>query len=249
MYQRPTAAKRLYFDVIPRAVDDYLSALDAYPRQAWKERLGNPVWHVHSGTPPASEKLVHSGGGAADGLTTVSFAMLLNLVAVSNSEDPRIVWGFLNRYAPGASPDNHPHLNSLIGYAVRYYRDFVRPAKRYRAADPVEREALKQLADALLRLPPDASAEAVQALLYDIARPIARYQDFKAKNATADRPGVSSAWFNSLYQILLGEERGPRFGSFVVLYGIAETRALIERALSGVLIQQHAEFLATRNNR
>jgi lysyl-tRNA synthetase class 1 len=247
MYQRPTAAKRLYFDVIPRAVDDYLSALDGYPRQAWKERLGNPVWHIHSGSPPAPEKLVHSGESSAESLTTVSFAMLLNLVAVSNSEDTRVVWGFLNRYAPGASPDNHPLLDSLVGYAVRYYRDFVRPAKRYRSADSVEREALKQLADALGRLPADASAEAVQAVLYDIARPIPRYQDFKAKNATPDRPGVSSAWFNSLYQILLGEERGPRFGSFVVLYGVAETRSLIEKAVSGALIQQHTEFLATRN--
>jgi lysyl-tRNA synthetase, class I len=248
MFQRPSAAKRLYFDVIPRAVDEYLSALEAYPRQSWKERLGNPVWHVHAGSPPEPEVLVHrqQTTGRDSGTTTVSFAMLLNLVAVSNSEDPRVVWGFLRRYAPGASPANHPRLDQLVGYALRYYRDFVRPAKKYRAADLVEREALMRLSEKLARLPVDATAEDVQAALYDVARPIERYQDFKAKNATPDRPGVSSAWFNSLYQILLGEERGPRFGSFVALYGIPETRDLIAKALSGELIGQHEVFMAAR---
>jgi lysyl-tRNA synthetase class 1 len=245
MYQKPMAAKRLYFDVIPRAVDEYLSALESYPRQTWKERLGNPVWHVHAGAPPAPEVLVHPSGSVSDAATsTVSFAMLLNLVAVSNSEDARVLWGFLQRYAPGASPDNHPHLDSLVGYALRYYRAFVRPAKKYRAADSVEREALMRLSDVLASLPSDASAQEIQAALYDVARPIPRYQDYKAKNATPDRPGVSSVWFNSLYQILLGEERGPRFGSFVALYGIAETQSLIEKALDGELIKQHEAFLA-----
>jgi lysyl-tRNA synthetase class 1 len=248
MFQKPSAAKRLYFDVIPRAVDEYLSALEAYPRQSWKERLGNPVWHVHAGSPPEPEVLVHPQPATVrdSGATTISFAMLLNLVAVSNSEDPRVVWGFLRRYAPGASAANHPRLDELIGYAVRYYRDFVRPAKKYRAADAVERQALMQLIDELGRLGVDATAEDVQGVLYDIARPIERYQDFKAKNATSDRPGVSSAWFNTLYQILLGEERGPRFGSFVALYGIQETRDLIAKALSGELMVQHEAFMAAR---
>ena len=243
MFQKPSAAKRLYFDVIPRAVDDYLGFLDAFPRQADKEKLGNPVWHVHAGSPPASEKLQPEGGAG----TTLSFAMLLNLAAVANSEEPAVLWAFLRRYAPGVSPESHPRLDRLVGYAVRYYRDFVRPEKRYRTPDDVERDALAKLDAALAALPNGAAAEDVQTALYDVARPIPRYQDFKAKTATPERPGVSNEWFNTLYQVLLGEERGPRFGSFAALYGIAETRSLIRKALDGGLIAEHVAFLAERD--
>ncbi|ACB94708.1 lysine--tRNA ligase [Beijerinckia indica] len=238
MYQKPTAAKRLYFDVIPRTVDDYLSFLDAYPRQAIKEQLGNPVWHIHTGHPPEPETLTH--GGQA---TAISFGMLLNLAAVANSEDSQVLWGFLRRYAPNVSPQNHPRLDQLVGYAVRYFRDFVRPAKTYREPDEVEVGALHNLLDMLAALPEGASAEEIQTALYDVARAIPRYQDFKAKGATEERPGVSNDWFSMLYAVLLGEARGPRFGSFVALYGIAETRALIEKALKGDLTREHALFL------
>jgi len=238
MYQKPTAAKRLYFDVIPRTVDDYLSFLDAYPRQAVKEQLGNPVWHIHSGAPPAPETLTHDGQA-----TTISFGMLLNLAAVANSEEPSVLWGFLRRYAPNVSPENHPRLDRLVGYAVRYFRDFVRPSKAYRDPDTVETEALKAVLAMLESLPEDASAEDIQTALYDVARAIPRYQDLKAKGATPERPGVSNDWFSMLYAVLLGEARGPRFGSFVALYGIAETRALIEKALHGDLTREHALFL------
>jgi lysyl-tRNA synthetase, class I len=235
MYQRPTAAKRLYFDVIPRTVDEYISFLDAYPRQEMKERLGNPAWHVHSGAPPSPERLSHGTSGE----TTVSFGMLLNLAAVANSDNAAVLWGFLRRYAPSVSPETHPRLDKLVHYAVAYFRDFVAPKKRYRRADIVEEGALDALSAKLGALPADADAETIQAALYDVARPIPRYQDFNAKGATPERPGVSNDWFNMLYQVLLGEERGPRFGSFVALYGIAETRALIAAALSGALIAQH----------
>lgn len=243
MFGKPTAAKKLYFDVIPRAVDDYLTFLDAYPRQDWKERLGNPVWHLHAGAPPMPERLTQDG---SNGGTTISFAMLLNLATVANSEDPAVLWAFLQRYAPGVGPTTHPRLDRLVGYAVRYFRDFVRPAKRYRAPDDVERGALAALSRMLGELPPSASGEEIQTALYDIARPIARYQDFKAKTATPERPGVSNEWFNMLYQVLLGEEKGPRFGSFVALYGIAETRTLIADALAGTLLRNHDAFLAGR---
>ena len=127
-----------------------------------------------------------------------------------------------------------------------YFRDFVRPAKNYRAPDEVERDALARLADMLTALPKHASAETIQSALYDVARKIPRYQDLKAKGATPERPGVSNDWFNMLYAVLLGEGRGPRFGSFVALYGIDETRQLIAEALNGELIGGHAEFLAQR---
>jgi lysyl-tRNA synthetase, class I len=172
--------------------------------------------------------------------------MLLNLAAVANSENPAVLWGFLQRYAPGVSPATHPRLDRMVGYAVRYFRDFVRPAKSYRAPDDIERQALEALSRGLGELPADASAETIQATLYDIARTIPRYQDLKAKTATPERPGVSNDWFNMLYQVLLGEPRGPRFGSFVALYGIEETRALIAKAMSGDLLSEHATFLAGR---
>ena len=149
MYGRPTAAKRLFFDVIPRAVDEYQSFLSAYPRQAWRERLGNPVWHLHAGVPPTPETI-----GAGE---TLSFSMLLNLASVANSVDPAVLWGFLQRYAPDASPLTHPRLDAMVRYATAYFRDFVRPAKRFRAPDEDERGVLERLATLLGRLPADSS--------------------------------------------------------------------------------------------
>ena len=229
VYNKPREAKRLYFDVIPRNVDEYLAHLDGYARQDAARQLANPVWHIHAGAPPAPEAL---GGGAG---TTVSFALLLNLVSVANTESKDVLWAFLQRYAPGVSAETHPRLDALLGYAIRYYQDFVKPAKRYRSADEVERDALTKLGNALAAAPIDATADDLQTIVYDVGRAIARYQDPNAKNATPDRPGVSQVWFSAIYQVLLGEERGPRFGSFIALYGVDETRALITRALAGEL--------------
>ena len=233
MYGRPTAAKRLFFDVIPRAVDDYGTFLAAYPRQTWKERLGNPVWHLHGGVPPTPEVLGND--------ETVSFAMLLNLASVANSDDPAVLWSFLQRYASSASPQTHPRLDAMVRYATAYFRDFVRPAKRYRAADDEEREVLRRLSDLLGALPADASPEVIQTALYDLARTVPRYQTLTAKGATPERPGVSNDFFNMLYQVLLGEDRGPRFGSFAALYGVANTQRLIEAALAGEFTTELAE--------
>ncbi len=241
MYLKPREAKRLYFDVIPRHVDEYQTHLEAYQRQDLKQRLSNPVWHIHTGEPPAPETI-----DTNTGRSQISFMLLLNLVGVANAESKDVLWGFLRRYAPSASPENHPRLDALVSYAIRYFKDFVKPAKRYRAADAEERAALETLSARLYAMPVDASAEAIQEVVYDVARSIPRFQDPKAKGATPERPGVSNAWFNTLYQILLGEERGPRFGSFVAVYGINETRALIAKALSGALIAEHQAFLDGR---
>jgi lysyl-tRNA synthetase, class I len=222
MFQKPKTAKRLYFDVIPRAVDEYLQLLAAYPGQGDRERLDNPIWHIHAGEPPAAE-------------LPVTFALLLNLVSASNAHDKEVLWGFIRRHSPAATAQAHPLLDHLVGYAVRYYEDFVKPKKRFRAADEVEREALGALSNALGRAAPGACADELQTILYDVGRSVPRYQDLKAKGASPEKPGVSSAWFSSIYEILLGESRGPRFGSFIELYGIDETRALIDKALKGEL--------------
>jgi len=221
MYQRPRQAKKLYFDVIPRAVDEYYAFLAAYPRQDWKERLGNPVWHMHDGNPPVVDM-------------PVPFSLLLNLVSASNAQNKDVLWGFISRHAAGVTPQTHPELDKLTGYAIRYFDDFVKPTKTFRPADDVERSALEALETALGNLPADANGEAIQNASLNVARQIERYQDH-AKKSPEGGPGVSGAFFQMIYQVLIGQERGPRFGSFAALYGIAETRALIRQALAGQL--------------
>ncbi|MCV3205798.1 lysine--tRNA ligase [Mesorhizobium sp. YC-39] len=221
MYQRPRQAKKLYFDVIPRAVDEYYTFLAAYPRQDWKERLGNPVWHMHDGNPPAID-------------LPVPFSLLLNLVSASNAQNKDVLWGFISRHVPGVTPETHPELDRLTGYAIRYFDDFVKPTKTFRAADNVESEALAGLSQALASLPAGATGEAIQNAALNVARRIERYQDH-SKQSPEGGPGVSGAFFQMIYQVLIGQERGPRFGSFVALYGIEETRALIQKALAGQL--------------
>jgi lysyl-tRNA synthetase, class I len=223
MFQKPRAAKRLYFDVIPRAADEYYQFLDAYARQDTASRLSNPVWHIHSGHPP-------------DETLPVPFSMLLNLASASNTEDADILWGFITRHRPGVTRASEPALDRLVHYAVRYYHDFVKPQKRFRAPDPLERGALEALDAKLASLPAEAGAAAIQTAVYDVGRSFERYQD-REKPGPDGRPGVALNWFSTLYQLLLGQERGPRFGSFVEIYGIAETRALIAKALAGALAQ------------
>jgi lysyl-tRNA synthetase class 1 len=221
MFHKPKAAKRLYFDVIPRAVDEYFVFLDQYPGQDDDRRLGNPIWHIHTGRPPAIDM-------------PVTFTMLLNLASASNTDDKAVLWGFIRRHIQGVTPETHPKLDELVGYAVRYYRDFVLPKKVFRQPDDVERHALAELDRRLADLAPDADSETIQSAILDVARAIPRYQDHERQGPRGG-PGVSVAWFSTLYQILLGQERGPRFGSFVSIYGIPETRALIVRALAGEL--------------
>jgi lysyl-tRNA synthetase class 1 len=171
--------------------------------------------------------------------------MLLNLVAVANSEEPGVLWGFIRRYAPGASPETHPRLDGLVRLGVRYFHDFVRPAKTYRLPNEAEGRALADLSGALAPFEGSTDAEALQAVVYEVGR--RHFPDTSGKSKSPDgRPGVSQAWFATLYQILLGQERGPRFGSFIALYGVAETRALIAKGLAGELLREHKAFLASR---
>jgi lysyl-tRNA synthetase class 1 len=217
MYREPKAAKRLYFDVIPRHVDEYQQFLEAYGRQDDKQRLTNPVWHIHAGTPPKPE-------------VPISFTMLLNLVSASNAEDTDTLWGFIGRYWPGVTPTSHPRLHHMVEYAIHYFRDFVLPTKTFREPTEAERAALVDLRDALSQLPALAPAEQIQEVVYEIGRR-EPFLDLK-KKAKDGKPGVSLDWFNMLYQVLLGQEKGPRFGSFVAIYGIRNTVDMIDGALA-----------------
>ena len=217
MYREPKSAKRLYFDVIPRQVDEYQQFLEAYQRQELKQQLSNPVWHIHSGKPPLPDM-------------PISFSMLLTLVSSSNAENAETLWGFIGRYRPGVTPQTHPKLDALVGYAIHYFRDFVLPQKKFRDPTTEERTALLDLRDALSNLAPESTAEQIQDVLYDVGRrPLFLDEKKKAKDG---KPGVSLDWFNMLYQVLLGQEKGPRFGSFVAVYGLKNTVDMIDGALA-----------------
>ncbi|VAW20605.1 Lysyl-tRNA synthetase (class I) [hydrothermal vent metagenome] len=208
MYQKPMTAKRLYFDVIPKAVDEYYSFAAAYGRQTNEERLNNPAFHIHGGAP-------------ATGEIPLSFALLLNLVSAANAHDEGVLWGFIGRYVEGATPKTHPELDRLVSYAMRYFHDFVKPGKKFRLPDDQERLALEKLRDQLASLAGSTDASAIQNIVYEVG-----------KQAGFD---PLRNWFKALYQVLLGQDQGPRFGSFVALYGVEETRELIKKALAGEL--------------
>ena len=219
MYREPKAAKRLYFDVIPRHVDEYQQFLEAYERQDLRQRLANPVWHIHSGNPPKPNM-------------PISFSMLLTLVASSNAENAETLWGFIGRYRPGVTPQTHPKLDALVRYAIHYFRDFVLPQKRFREPTEGERAALLDLREALSQLPAHATAEQIQQVVYEVGRR-EPFLDKSGKVKSKDgRPGVTLDWFNMLYQVLLGQEKGPRFGSFVAVYGLNNTIEMIDGALA-----------------
>jgi lysyl-tRNA synthetase class 1 len=160
----------------------------------------------------------------------ISFQMLLTLVSSSNAENAETLWGFIGRYRPGVTPQTHPKLNAQVEYALHYFRDFVLPAKKFREPADSERAALIDLRDALGQLPAQASAEDIQNVVYEVGRR-EPFLDHK-KKAKDGKPGVSLDWFNLLYQVLLGQEKGPRFGSFVALYGLKNTVDMIDGALA-----------------
>ena len=208
MYQKPKTAKRLFFDVIPKAVDEYHQQLRAFHEQDDAQKLANPVYHIHNGDVPESNMVV-------------SFAMLLNLAAVSGAEDKETLWGFMRRYAPEASPVSHPDLDAAAGFAVRYFNDFVKPERVFRAPDAKETAALKDLRARLASWDQPADPEVLQTVVFAVGRE----HGFEPLRD----------WFKALYEILLGASQGPRFGGFIALYGVTESIALIDKALAGEL--------------
>jgi len=213
MYQSPKSAKRLYFDVIPKATDEYLQQLDALIRKKAEgdnaAQLDNPAWHVHRGHPPAKG-------------SPVSFSLLLNLVSAADASTKDLLWAFIARYIPGATSESEPLLDRLAGFAINYYEDFVKPSKRFRAPDDRERAAMTALVAKLKALPTGADAEAIQNEVFEVGKD-AGFEPLRG-------------WFSALYEVLLGQSQGPRFGSFVAIFGVDRTVALIERALAGELV-------------
>ncbi|CAN5713721.1 lysine--tRNA ligase [soil metagenome] len=212
MYQSPKSAKRLFFDVIPKATDEYLQQLDAFNRARTATNavgLDNPAWHVHRGVPPEQG-------------SPVSFSLLLNLVSAADASTKDILWGFIQTYIPGATPESQPLLDRLSDYAINYYEDFVKPSKTFRLANDQEKAAMEDLVARLKALPAGADAEAIQ------------NEVFEAGKAGGFEP--LRLWFTALYEVLLGQSQGPRFGSFAAIFGLDRTIALIERGLAGGLV-------------
>jgi len=204
MFGKPRTAKRLSFDVIPRAVDEYQTMLEKFPKEDAQAQVNNPVWHIHEGKPPLSENIP-------------SYNLLLNLAGVANVEDPKILWGFINNYLPQFSPSSHPFLDLLVHGAIHYYQDFVKPTKKYRFPTEAEIPALTDLA-AYLESTADTTADALQTQIYEIGK------KYFADNL--------KGWFSCMYETLLGQPQGPRMGSFVALYGKADTAKLVRRVLA-----------------
>ena len=232
MFLKPKTAKRLWWDVIPKMMDEYHQQLRAYPTQDLDQQLNNPVWHIHGGNPPESKMVV-------------PFSMLLNLASVAGASDKDGLWGFIRRYAPEATPETHPDLDQAAAFAVRYYHDFVAPERQFRLPTEAERAALLDLV-AALKSPEAALAQIARKNSEagsDEALPEADFHsdDFlqTVVFAIGKNHGFENLrdWFKALYEVLLGQSQGPRFGGFIALYGVEETVGLIERALNGDLTQ------------
>ncbi len=209
MYLRPSSGKKLYFDIIPKAVDEYLTYVEKIPQQMAEpdKLLDNPALYIHEGRevkPPP-----------------VNFALLLNLASAANAHDKETMWGFIRRYAPGVTPEGNDLLDRLVVYAVRYYEDFVRPSNSYRLPDARERAALEDLMRRLEVLPATADSEALQTEVFTAGK-----ENGYAKEDLRQ-------WFQAIYEVLIGQPQGPRFGTFIALYGRDETLALIRDALGG----------------
>jgi len=205
MFKKPKSAKKLFFDVIPKTVDDYLNHLNSFSKLTTQKKLDSPIWHIHNGNPPSYK-------------TDITFNSLINLVSICNSSDKKIIWGFVKNYDPKLDQKTHIEFDSLIEYSLNYYKDFVLPDKKYLPVPSNKKIIFKEIAELLeKKINNDHTAEEIQTLLYEIGK---KYEFENLKD-----------FFKLVYQVLLGQEKGPRLGSFIKLYGIKETVDLIKKIL------------------
>ena len=203
MYQNPKRAKKLYADVVPKAVDEYLICIDKFDQQDDKNKLLNPVWHIHNGEPPKEKSIM-------------PFSVLLNLVGTSNASDKEVLWKFIKKYNKDINISNHPILDNLVEYALKYFNEIVKPNKKYRKPTDNEKTALKDLAERLKNLKNSTDPEAIQTIVYAVGKDNG-YQDNLRE------------WFKAIYEIIFGDVDGPRMGFFISFFGIEETIKLINK--------------------
>ena len=206
MYQNPQRAKKLYPQVIPKAVDEYLSFLEKFQDQPMKEQLGNPVWHIHNGNPPKEK-------------TIITFGVLLNLVSASNAANEEVLWKFVKNFRPETDRSQHPILEGLIKNAISYFNDHVKINKKYRAANEQERKALLELNEEIKKMPEGLTPEEMQTIVFTVGKNY--YPKEELRN-----------WFKAIYEVVFGDEQGPRMGSFICFFGKEETIDLINKSLN-----------------
>ena len=201
MYPNPKRAKKLYSEVVPKTVDDYLANIEKFPTQELKDQILNPVWHVHNGKPP-SEKII------------MPFSMLLNLVGSSNADNKEILWKFINRFHKEINKSDHKILDNLTEYAINYFKDKVEPNKKFKKPNAIEKKALENLILKLKELSQSLTPEEIQTHVYTVGK-----ENGYEKNLRD--------WFKLIYEVVFGETNGPRIGFFISFFGLNETIKLI----------------------
>jgi lysyl-tRNA synthetase class 1 len=203
MYQNPKRAKKLYADVVPKAVDEYLSCIDKFTSEDNKQKLLNPVWHIHSGNPPKEKSVM-------------PFSVLLNLVGTSNATDKNVLWKFIKKNKKDINPSDHPILDSLVGYALKYFTDIVQPKKKYRKPNEKEKKALQDLVSRLKKCKSETDPESIQTIVYSVGKDNGYSENLRD-------------WFKAIYEIIFGDVDGPRMGFFISFFGLKETIELINK--------------------
>jgi lysyl-tRNA synthetase, class I len=205
MYQNPKRAKKLYADVVPKAVDEYLICIDKFIEQNMQNKLLNPVWHIHNGKPPQEKSIM-------------PFSVLLNLVGTSNATDKDVLWKFIKKYKKDIKSEEHPILDSLVGYALKYFKDIVQPNKKYRKPNEKEKKALQDLVNRLKKCDKQLDPEAIQTIVYSVGKENGYSENLRE-------------WFKAIYEIIFGDQDGPRMGFFISFFGIKETIELINKCI------------------
>ena len=205
MYQNPKRAKKLYADVVPKAVDEYLDCIDKFDQQDDKHRLLNPVWHVHNGNPPKEKSIM-------------PFSVLLNLVGTSNATDKDVLWKFIKKYKKDIKVSDHPILDNLVEYALKYFTDIVKPNKKYKKPNEKEKKALQDLVKRLEDCKDQMDPEAIQTIVYSVGKDNGYQENLRE-------------WFKAIYEIIFGDQDGPRMGFFISFFGIKETIELINKCI------------------
>jgi len=202
MYQNPKRAKKLYKEIVPKAVDEYLDLIEKGKTQNELQLLMNPVWHVHNGNMPREEVIM-------------TFSMLLNLVETSNAESKELLWKFVKKYKKNISEKNHPIFDNLIGYAIRYFNDVIKLKKKYKKPNEEEEKALTALIKTLDNCNDGMKPEDIQTLIYSTGKENGYSENLRN-------------WFKLIYEVVFGDENGPRMGFFISFFGVNETKQLIK---------------------
>ena len=204
MFQNPNRAKRLFFDIIPKTTDELLKLKNSFDDISNEEKFNNPIWFIDQKNEDKTPE-------------KITFNMILNLASVCNADSSEILWGFIENYYPNINKKNNKLLNQLLEFGVVYYKEFILPNKKYRKPTDKEKEGFKKLIGILKDSSPDDEPEEIQTKIYEIGMSL-KFENLKD-------------WFSAFYQVILGQDQGPRLGSFIKFYGIEKTVILLEDKL------------------